>query len=993
MLFSEIQEPSAFVGRDREFNALKSAFSTALSGQGQIVLLTGEPGIGKTRTALELAAYGEAKGARALWGRCYEGQGAPPYWPWIQIMRDYLRSCDVAQLRSELGEAASDVAGVLPEVREAVPDLAPTIISDPEQARFRFFDSVSSFLQRAARNQPLIIILDDLHWADRPSLLLFEFLSQNLGSASILILGIFRDIGLSRLHPLVSTLGGLARLSNLLRVPLGGIDRGAIHSFVRGSLGHPPHEEVVRELSARSQGNPLFLTELVRLLRSGPDALFLVSQVPEGVRDVIRGRLSQLSEECCNILTAASVLGHEFDLVLMDSLIVENSLDEIAAILDEALSVRLIEESPEAVGQYRFTHVLIQETLNTELASMRRASLHRSIAEAIEKVYSSSLTQHAGEIVQHLVQAGPLLDAAMLVKYAVVAGEQALATYAYEDAVDFFQQALAVKQGDLPAVSAGQPLDADAASILFGLGKALGATGQVAEAWARLESAFDFYFAHNDVKRTVDVAEYPLFFVPGLTSVTRMTSQALTKVPPDSLESGRLLARYGMLLNLETGGYQRSQDALEKALGIAQREGDVVLEIQTLTNAADVDWYHTRWEQVIGKCERAIQLARGINRPDLEIWPHYLTATSYWYTTSDRRVSEHVSAALELSEKVRIRGFLAMALTLSASLAQCKGDWDTARESLERSLELSPDFFYPLCRCASLEYELGDYERGEEYLGRLLAVMRKTAPGAVGEYTIVPSTIASTAYISGDHSRFPTAREAADIVLTTPGISPTLASNSYIGLGYIAVLENDKESARQQYDNLKSLNMVFMDDANTSMYRLLGLLARTFGQPQTAASHYEDALSLCRDRGYRPELAWVCYEYARLLTDANAKAAPQGPDSLEKGRYLLNEGLLLAQQLGMEPLLGRLTSIKDRICHDRADGEAASTSAFPDHLTPREVDVLRLIAVGKSNQQIAEDLFISVHTVIYHVRNIFSKTGASNRVEAAAYAARHNLVS
>ena len=219
-----------------------------------------------------------------------------------------------------------------------------------------------------------------------------------------------------------------------------------------------------------------------------------------------------------------------------------------------------------------------------------------------------------------------------------------------------------------------------------------------------------------------------------------------------------------------------------------------------------------------------------------------------------------------------------------------------------------------------------------------------------------------------------------------------MASDTYVGLGFLAVLEKDEESAKRQYNNLKSLGMVFMDEANTSMHRLLGLLAMTFGQPQVAAAHFEDALQLCRDTGYRPELAWVSLEYARLLLEGGSDSSNPQTDSRERGERLLGEGFTVAEELGMKPLLRHMMALKDRLTSQDIQDESASASELPNDLTKREVDVLRLVAAGKSNQQIADELLISVHTVIYHVRNIFSKTAASNRVEAASYAVQHKLV-
>ncbi len=182
---------SPFVGRQSEMAELEAALEEALAGHGHLVMLVGQPGIGKTRTSQELAFIAEECGALVLWGRCYEGQGAPPYWPWIQIIRSYLQAHDLERWRSAMGMGAADIAEVVPEVKELLPDLEPSPRLEPEQARFRLFDSITSFLKNASIDQPLILLLDNLHWADRSSLLLLEFLSQELTDARILVIGTY----------------------------------------------------------------------------------------------------------------------------------------------------------------------------------------------------------------------------------------------------------------------------------------------------------------------------------------------------------------------------------------------------------------------------------------------------------------------------------------------------------------------------------------------------------------------------------------------------------------------------------------------------------------------------------------------------------------------------------------------------------------------------------------------------------------------------------
>jgi len=225
-----------FVGRQREMGDLKAALEDALSGRGRLVMLVGEPGIGKTRTAQELATYAGLRGAQVLWGRSYEEQGVPPYWPWVQAIRAYVRERDPDQLRSEMGAGAADIAEVVSDVRERLPDLQPVSQLEPEQARFRLFDSIAGFLKTASQRQPIVLVLDDLHWADQPSLMLLQFVARELGGARLLLIGTYRDMELSRQHPLAEALGELTRA-----VPAGavaGAEPGGCGTLHRDDLRH-----------------------------------------------------------------------------------------------------------------------------------------------------------------------------------------------------------------------------------------------------------------------------------------------------------------------------------------------------------------------------------------------------------------------------------------------------------------------------------------------------------------------------------------------------------------------------------------------------------------------------------------------------------------------------------------------------------------------------------------------------------------------------------
>ncbi len=293
---------SIFVGRQREMAELTVALDDALAGRGRLVMLVGEPVIGKTRTAHELASYAKNLGAQVLWGRCYGDEGKPPYWPWVQTIRSYVQQVDEEQLFAEMGTGAVDIAEIVPEIRNKLLDLAATPNQDPELARFRLFDSITAFLKKAAQRQALVLVLDDLQWADRSSLLLLEFLARELGDSRLLLVGCYRDTDLTRQHPLSDTLAQESREPFFRRQVLRGLGRDELSQFIKTTTGVPLSQELTNTLYAHTEGNPFFMTEVIRLLsESGeltgenigtPEGL----RIPEGVREAIGQRLNRLSK-------------------------------------------------------------------------------------------------------------------------------------------------------------------------------------------------------------------------------------------------------------------------------------------------------------------------------------------------------------------------------------------------------------------------------------------------------------------------------------------------------------------------------------------------------------------------------------------------------------------------------------------------------------------------------------------------------------------------
>ena len=973
----------SFVGRQRELEELTAALDDALSGQGRLVMLAGEPGIGKTRTAQELASYAETLGGQVLWGRCYEREGAPPYWPWVQSIRSHVHQSDPEQLRAEMGPGAANIAEIVSAVREKLPDLESPPTLEPEQARFRLFDSITTFLKNASQSQLIMLILDDLHWADRSSLLLLEFLVGEIQSSALLVLGTYRDVEVSRRHPLSVTLGSLIREQGFLRVQLLGLDQPEVEQFIQTASGVRPSLGLVETVHRRTEGNPLFVGEVIRML--GQEGIEgsqeRITNIPEGVRDASGRRLDRLSEGCNQILTTASVIGREFDFSILRALSNDLAEESLLQLTDEALEAHMIEELPGGRERYQFSHALVQETLSEELSTSRKVRLHAQIGQALEELYGTNAEAHASELPHHFAEAELVLGTEKLVHYSQLAGERALAAYANEEALVHFQRALAAKGVSSEGIDPAS--DAETAALLFGLARAQMAMAhrhQMLKADS-LSRAFDYYADVGDVKRAVEVAECQYTPVTGRSlGVARLIVRALELVSPESHQAGRLLARYEFLLGIEEGDYIGAMEAVAGALSIAEREHDTILEMETLANAARVDRFHLNLQGALQKSLRAVELARQHDDLFVEVAARFEVSLVYTDAGELEPARQHAVSMLEAAERLRDRFWLSSALNRNWVLCSFTGDWQAAREFSNRGLALAPADYRNLSARAVLEYQVGDFDQGSVHLNRLLEVRHRTPPGPSMPNVFPAMVITLIARITGLPDRLEVAEAAAQTVLTSPTVTPAVAQVAVSGLALLAVMRKDVAAAQQQYGGLQHGGNV-ASSVPISADRLLGLLAQTMHNLDQAMNHFEDAMAFCRGAGYRPELAWTCHDYADTLLQRDH------PGDREQAMSLLQESLAISTELGMPPLMERVIALQER-----AESQPAKAPAYPDRLTQRGVEVLRLIAAGNTNQEIAGELIISVKTVGYHVGNILNKTTSSNRAEAATYAGQHGLV-
>jgi DNA-binding SARP family transcriptional activator len=429
------------VGRTAEQAELEAALDDAVTGSGRVVLVAGEPGIGKTRLVEEVAARAVARGLDVVWAGGYEGAAPPGLWLWVQVVRPILPYWKPEALREALGDGAPEVAHILPEVRRLLPD-ANAPYADAETARFRLANALSRLLVAHADRRPLVIVLDDLQWADRASLELLGFLAAHLRTARLLVLGAYRDVDVTPDHPLSDVLGLLAREPEVSRLKLGGLAPSEIADLLARVIGTAPDPAVAASVHRRTAGNPFFVAEVVRVLTGNagsPSTSLGADAVPPRVRDVIRRRLRRLPAVTQDLLVAAAVVGREFALDVPGRLA---ELDEETALkaAEAALAAGVLAERPEEVGTFRFSHDLVREALYQELSRLRRARLHRRVAEVLEELPAPDEVRLV-EIAYHYFMGVPAGATDRAFASAIRAAEGAVGRLAYDQAEDQLRRA------------------------------------------------------------------------------------------------------------------------------------------------------------------------------------------------------------------------------------------------------------------------------------------------------------------------------------------------------------------------------------------------------------------------------------------------------------------------------------------------------------------------------------------------------------------------
>ncbi len=581
------REGDQFVGRADELGFLVSKWKQAAAGDRRAVLVGGEPGIGKTLLATEMAVAAHGEGAVVLFGRCEEDL-AVPYQPFVEALRHYVAFCPAAVLGEHVNRHGGELARLLPELAHRVPGLPPPRTAEPATERYWLFEACTGLLATASQSCPVVLVLDDLHWATTPTLLLLKHLLGSTEPMALLVIATYRTTDLSKTHPFTEVLADLHREHGVERVLVHGLGDPETAALVQGAGGHELDDKglvLAHALRQDTEGNPFFMREILRhLVQSG--TLYKRGErwtysgdidrlgIPPSVREVISRRVLRLSDGVGRLLSLAAVIGREFDLAVL-SRVADASEEQLLDAMEEATGAALVAELPGRPGRFTFAHALIRHTLYEELSSTRRVRLHRRVGDVIEASRGGQLDEYLPELSHHYSIAAADGDGAKAVTYAHKAGQRSLDLLANHEAVSYFRQAL-----DLVGTAGLDhgALEARRCDLMISLGEAERRSGEGDYRQTLLDGAA----IARRLGDPVQLAQAALANNRGFFSTTGQVDQERVRVlqeaidayePGDSAVRARLLAHLAVEL-VFNGDWDARVSLSDQALAMARRVDD-----------------------------------------------------------------------------------------------------------------------------------------------------------------------------------------------------------------------------------------------------------------------------------------------------------------------------------------------------------------------------------------------------------------------------------
>ncbi|HEY7031876.1 MAG TPA: AAA family ATPase [Thermomicrobiales bacterium] len=974
-----------FVGRGRELEALAARLQDARVGTGGIVAVAGEAGIGKTRLLHEFAAEARGREVRVLWGRCYEGEWTGPLAPWIEVLRGATAAFETEALTEAIGLGAPTLAHLVPEIAALMPESGEPVSLGPADERFRVFDAIAEFLVRLAAIQPILVVLDDLHWADGGSLGLLEHLARFAGTQALLVVATYRDAELRQGHPLDELLAGLRRERCFQRVRLRGLGRAEVGQLITATTQRTLPAAVADAIAQETGGNPFFVEELARyLLEEGKlDAVAAADRldlralrVPEGVRQVVRGRLARLSPDAHRLLTHAVVFTGGIDFRVLQAL-TDLSEDALLDALDEALAAHLIQPVNGPAETYDYVHAIVRYALYDEWSPSRRVRLHRRLAKALEQVYAGRERERAAELAAQYHASITLPGAERGLPHALAAAEQARAAYAGARAVGFLRMAVdfaatdPVKRAEvwcqLAIAEAEALLLTDACRSVEEALEALAATeagpGEIAAFLARAAAALKDGGAPQTAWRP-------------------FVERGLALVPADEeLTWARLTLLVERYQPVSTGiiNATRWLGADPKAVEIARARGTEADYVRTLRpfTENDGDWN-----------AEVMRLVHSWRQPSAIIRAMIVCGNDWLYDHGEfRAVIAHYREILAIGERHGSILGQADAQVRLALAHTALGEFAAAEDAEARGRDLVPRLGPDHRLHASLRWleALHIEYLGGDWPAFATAWTRATSDPRLHLRTNWLHDAALVAFAharAGDEVEARRMLDALTRLLAT--VEPPLwLTNGAVAFGGAAVWLLGAADHAPHYRTvaLRLIRDGRADYPCGSLELTVARMASLLGDHHEAETYFARARLRLEATGQPPLRAIVD------LDEATALARTGRGDPLRR-EHLLTSALDVFKALGMAPWV----ETAEAALQQTAREERHRAGARPGGLTDREIEVVQLVAKGYSDRQIGDELYVSPRTVNAHIRNILGKTDRGNRTELSVWAAEQGLI-
>jgi predicted ATPase/DNA-binding CsgD family transcriptional regulator len=975
--------PPSLVGRRRESDALWARFEAAATGRTGVILIAGEPGIGKTRLLDAFAARATSAGARALRGGASEAVGMPPYLPFLEALGQHVRAASPDDLRVQAGDMAGILASILPELAARLGDMPRNYPLPPEQARLRLFEAVSAFLAALANDRPLALIFDDLQWADGATLDLLVYLARRQRATPLLLVGAYRAGDAEGRPAFAQTLAELNRQRALDLLTLEPLDAEAMVTLGEVYLGGPMAAPLSEELFHHSEGNPFFAEELLRnwrdagaLTQTEHGRWRLTSAqapaLPPGITGAVRQRLARLRPETAELLRTAAILGRTFDSALLAEVVGQDA-EAVEESLREALQASLLTgASSGAHGVYIFSHDKIRESLYEGMTHARRQRLHGFVGRALEARSQPPDAQRLSELAYHFSRSGDRMRGA---DYARRAAQQAMTAYAAEEALAHYRAVLELSSTDDPRHG----------DTLMGMGDAAtlaGARDDALAAFAAAQSWHDRSGDHVAAARAAHrlgqvwwqreaipqargafeaalalLGDYPLAeticALVDLSSLLAMSQHQYAAALAHARHAFTIAERLGesdLLASASRalGNLLARMNQLPEGLHLLRRALDLAIATDNLAEAAEccaclrlACAWNCEYRQAIAYARQEIALAQRCHAP-------YLLRHVYTHLT--------------------------VMHALAGELAEAESVYAEARDVVERLAAPEAQAYFDLI-AGVVPMARGDYAASEQGTIGAIEEFRAANPDTLVWYLGILAVI---------YARQGKAREtlaAIDEAETRIAAVPSDSMASILPLGSVvdaAFLIGASQRVAHYYAQLEPFRGQFH---NALVSRLLGQLETVQGEVAAAHVSLDEAELIARREHIKFELAQT------LVAQANLFVAEGERGARERAREKLAEARALYSEFGNEIEVHRM----DHALRRQASDRPVQSQPLPAGLSAREVEVLRLVAAGRSNREIASDLVLSEKTVENHLTRIYGKIGVENRAAAAAFTIRHGL--